>query len=283
MWRDRGRSLLAGVLLAVAFGGVAATVDPRDRSSGPPPEPREPAATPLELPAPVEPSTGRSCPAVLADPGGFALVVAGTVAVAAALAWWRDSPALGVAAGGPVLTLAVALCPPPVVVDLGTGLAALPPVGVAIEAAPPAPLLVSGFLLALVGGAALLFVVEDDRDPLDSDTADTDEAGDLERVGRAAGDAADRIEHGSAGTNPVYRAWTEMVAHLDVADPETATPGEFADAATAAGMDPDDVAELTELFEAVRYGDRDPEARAERALATLRRIEAAYADGGDED
>jgi outer membrane protein assembly factor BamB len=44
------------------------------------------------------------------------------------------------------------------------------------------------------------------------------------------------------------------------------------------GMAADDVAELTELFEAVRYGTAVPtEARETRAIAALRRIEDAYA------
>ncbi|MFD1597698.1 DUF4129 domain-containing protein [Halobellus rarus] len=79
----------------------------------------------------------------------------------------------------------------------------------------------------------------------------------------------------------MYRAWVEMTAHLDLDRPQSSTPGEFAAAAVDAGMDPDDVDELTRLFEAVRYGDeRVTDARADRAVAALRRIESAYA--GDE-
>jgi len=64
-----------------------------------------------------------------------------------------------------------------------------------------------------------------------------------------------------------------MTAALDVADPETATPGEFADAARTAGLDPDAVADLTTVFEAVRYGDEPAANHEDRALAALRRIE----------
>jgi hypothetical protein len=35
------------------------------------------------------------------------------------------------------------------------------------------------------------------------------------------------------------------------------------------------------LFEEVRYGDADPDAYEDRALATFERIEATYAEGGD--
>ena len=99
---------------------------------------------------------------------------------------------------------------------------------------------------------------------------------DREALARIAGDAADAIEHEDAHANAVYRAWERMTAALDVTDPETTTPGEFVEAATAAGLDEDDVVELTDLFREVRYGGADPELHEERALATLRRVEAAY-------
>ena len=80
--------------------------------------------------------------------------------------------------------------------------------------------------------------------------------------------------------NEVYRAWRRMTASLDVDSPETTTPREFERAAIKAGMTRDDVGALTDLFEAVRYGDREPTEDAEhRAIETLRRIEAG--DGGE--
>jgi hypothetical protein len=101
----------------------------------------------------------------------------------------------------------------------------------------------------------------------------------LEAIGAAAGEAADRIEEDAAVDNEVYRAWQEMTTSLDVDRPEASTPGEFADAAVGAGMDEADVAELTGLFEDVRYGDADATAdRERRAVEALRRIEDAYAD-----
>lgn len=98
-------------------------------------------------------------------------------------------------------------------------------------------------------------------------------------LGQAAGRAADRIAAAGADLdNEVYRAWREMTGHLDVENPAASTPAEFADAAVAAGMDREDVAELTELFEAVRYGGAAvTEDREERAVAALRRIEREYA------
>jgi len=110
------------------------------------------------------------------------------------------------------------------------------------------------------------------------DTSETEPA--AEAIGQIAGDAADRIEDETADANPVYRAWREMTAVLDAENPEATTAGEFAELAVAAGLDADDVAELTRLFEDVRYGDRDPDAYADRALDTLRRVERAYAGDG---
>jgi len=105
-----------------------------------------------------------------------------------------------------------------------------------------------------------------------------DENGDatLGAVGAAAGTAADRIEADAGFTNEVYRSYHEMTRLLEL-DPETTAPDEFADHAVAAGMAPDHVEELTRLFEEVRYGERAPGSREERAVAALRRIEAAYA------
>lgn len=149
----------------------------------------------------------------------------------------------------------------------------------------PGPALV---LTALVAGAAALWYRSDTDASLEGlghdDEGDVDGASvDLTAMGRAAGAAADRIDADADLTNEVYRAWDEMRAHLDAPDPETTAPAEFAESAVAAGMDPDDVAELTGLFAEVRYGGRDPADRADRAVAALRRIEAAYADGDGTD
>lgn len=103
---------------------------------------------------------------------------------------------------------------------------------------------------------------------------------DIGAVGRAAGEAADRIAGEADAGNEVYRAWAEMTEHLAVDGPESSTPAEFAEAAIDAGMEPDDVRELTSLFEEVRYGTVEAtEDREERAVAALRRIEAGYAEG----
>ncbi|WP_459191890.1 DUF4129 domain-containing protein [Halosimplex sp. J119] len=151
-------------------------------------------------------------------------------------------------------------------------------------------LLVVGTLVAV---AAL--VLTGNHDQTERETVEADEedpepepATDVGAIGAAAGRAADRIEATDEFENEVYRAWAAMTDHLAVDHPESSTPAEFATAATVAGMDPDDVARLTELFEEVRYGGEAPTAeREETAVETLRRIEETYAAesagaGGDD-
>ena len=136
---------------------------------------------------------------------------------------------------------------------------------------------------AVCGAALLLFVSTDDDDEASESASDADapDAADVDAVGRAAGAAADRIEADADVENEVFRAWREMTDELDVATPRSSTPAEFAAAAVDAGMDADDVGELTSLFEAVRYGGAAPtEERERRAVEALRRIEAAYTDDG---
>lgn len=146
----------------------------------------------------------------------------------------------------------------------------------------------STIVLALLGVTVLIAAVVlvratgDDSIFRGSDP-ETDESGvesataESAAVGEAAGRAADRIETDTPLSNAVYSAWKEMTTHLDLPR-ETSTPGEFAETAVASGMARDDVDELTELFEATRYGGIDAsEEREQRALAALRRIEQEYA------
>lgn len=136
-------------------------------------------------------------------------------------------------------------------------------------------------LLGLVVGALLVGLYafragaddtanEGDEQPPASDAA----------IAAAAGEAAAELESEANLDNGVYRAWAKMAGALDVDSPETSTPGEFADAALEAGLDADDVDELTALFEAVRYGTtRATPAQEQRAREALGRIEQAHSDG----
>jgi hypothetical protein len=137
-------------------------------------------------------------------------------------------------------------------------------------------------LLALAGSAFLLLVsTGDEEEPTPETEPEPPDETDVAAVGRTAGAAADRIEGDADVDNEVYRAWREMTDHVAVASPESSTPGEFAAAAVDAGMDREDVTELTALFEDVRYGGEAPTAERERrAVAALRRIERQYAEEG---
>lgn len=148
-----------------------------------------------------------------------------------------------------------------------------------VPTASPAFLVLLGVLVLVV---LVVFLRESgDDDPLDEPDASAEETADsLAAVGAAAGRAADRIRDRSQVENQVYRAWAEMTEHLDLARPETLTPAEFETQATAAGMDPAHVADLTDLFREVRYGgEAVTPAREARAVETLRKIEMAYAEG----
>jgi hypothetical protein len=146
----------------------------------------------------------------------------------------------------------------------------------------PSFLLMAGLGVALLAAVALLFVSSSGDDPEpDDQPAEPETSEDVRAVGRAAGEAADRIESTTSVDNEVYRAWREMTDHLDVSNPESSTPAEFAAAAVDAGMAREDVEELTVVFEEVRYGGESPtEERERRAVEALRNIEREYAGGG---
>ncbi len=151
------------------------------------------------------------------------------------------------------------------------------------------PTVLFGLLLAVALAVAAFMLVTGTGDSPAADDevtpADEDEGSNVAAVGRAAGAAAQRIEDGDADVeNEVFRAWGEMTALLDVPNRRAATPAEFAHSAVDAGMDRDDVDDLTTLFEEVRYGgfEATPE-RERRAVDALRSIERAYADSPEGD
>ena len=157
------------------------------------------------------------------------------------------------------------------------------------DAAPDLPLAVVAVLailaVAMVGAVLVTRGDGGDDDPFAAleDDEGEDEAGlvDVDEFAAAAGRAADRIEATDDVDNEIYRSWVEMTRHLDVPHPESSTPGEFAAAAVDAGIDREDVDELTALFERVRYGHTAATSEREnRALDALRRIDAQY--GGEE-
>ncbi|WP_396610529.1 DUF4129 domain-containing protein [Haloferax sp. S1W] len=151
------------------------------------------------------------------------------------------------------------------------------------------PTALFGLLLLVALAVALFMLVTATGDSSDSDedavpTSD-ESVPNVAAVGRAAGVAAERIESGDADVeNEVFRAWGEMTALLDVSNRASATPEEFAAVAVDAGMDRDDVTELTRLFEEVRYGGVEATVdRERRAVDALRNIEETYAESGAAD
>jgi hypothetical protein len=157
--------------------------------------------------------------------------------------------------------------------------------GQGTAAATPDPSLL---MLAVVGVAlvaALAVFVRGTGDDVVERHGDDDEgalaqAAAIASIAETAGEAADRIEASGAVDNEVYRAWREMTIDLPVERPASSTPAEFREAAVDAGMARGDVAELTDLFEEVRYGGYEAtEDREQRAVEALRRIESAYGGG----
>lgn len=154
-------------------------------------------------------------------------------------------------------------------------------------AAPSAPpLLVVGVLgVVLIGAVVLLISATGSDDELETIEEEDDgvESPDSSQFARAAERAADRIAQSNVPVdNAVYQAWAEMTALLDLSNPDTSTPMDFAESAVEAGLNPDDVKSLTTLFTEVRYGRRDPEEREELAMDILRNIESTYGTTGDE-
>jgi len=145
----------------------------------------------------------------------------------------------------------------------------------------PTSLIAILLVVAMIGVVAAVYFRnpdEEDEPPMPEDPTMDDEQRQA-AIGTAAGDAADRIEEDAALENEVYRAWAEMAEPLPVDSPETSSPAEFAEAAIDSGIAPDDVRELTDLFEEVRYGTAAAtEERERRAVDALRRIERTYAD-----
>lgn len=144
--------------------------------------------------------------------------------------------------------------------------------------------LLATFFVVFVASLLVTRTVGTSSDDDAPETLEPDVSGDTPaELADAAGRAADRIgtAEGADLENEVYRAWFEMTQLLDVERPETSTPGEFAEAATAAGLRDEHVRALTELFQSVRYGRAETTPEVEqRAVETLQQIESVYGDAG---
>jgi len=150
--------------------------------------------------------------------------------------------------------------------------------GSVVTAPPISPTMLAMVFVFLVAVSLVVMLTvtgsDETYEPVEDEEPDEpDEAA----FARAAGRAADRIEQGNDPVdNAVYRAWAEMTNLLDIPDPETSAPMDFADAAIEFGLEADDVHELAELFNEVRYGHKSAEEREDRAIEILRRVETTY-------
>ena len=101
----------------------------------------------------------------------------------------------------------------------------------------------------------------------------------LETLADYARQTATRIRKGNPLRGEVIRCYQEMdrlLARATPFKPTYLTPREFEKSLLDRGIDSEHVRQLTELFELVRYGSRDDEQLAERALTCLDQIEARY-------
>lgn len=140
--------------------------------------------------------------------------------------------------------------------------------------------------LALLTGLAVAMVYTSTRgdETFEPVTEDEEPDADAADFADAAGRAADRIEEANVPVdNAVYRAWVEMTTLLNMPNPESKTPKDFAEEAIEFGLDEDAVSELTELFVEVRYGGESPENREDRAVEILRDFQAEYSDDTSEE
>jgi len=309
--RETLRVAVVAVLCVAALGAAAATLDSA-RSTGGGVGPSDAGGEgfdddPGNAPLPLEDVGagggdfgGSFCWPFLTSPEFFALAAGVAGAVFGVTAWRRDvlvGGATVVSLGLPAFLLWLLLAP----CNTGSGeqfalggraggnnssmAQGGGMIGEATGEVPASPslLLVALLAVAVVAAAAAVVVGSgDDAVVHDDEPVPEEEEQRRAALGAVAGEAADRIAADGDVDNEVFRAWRRMVDLLDVEDPETTTPGEFAAAAVDAGVDADDAGELTRLFEDVRYGDADPTGdREERAVAALRRIEGEYADEGD--
>lgn len=150
---------------------------------------------------------------------------------------------------------------------------------------PPTVLGVAAASVLLLAVGALFFMTGNDQS-FDVVEVEEEETFDVEpdSIAQSAGRAADRIEESDVPVdNAVYRAWREMTGLLEIENPESAPPVEFADRAVESGLDEAKVRELTDLFRDVRYGEKSATGREDRAVEILRDIEQAYRETSEQD
>lgn len=105
-------------------------------------------------------------------------------------------------------------------------------------------------------------------------------------VAEQAAETARRIRDGSPLQGEVIRCYREMDLLLSKQrriSPAYLTPREFADSLREMGIQSEHVQQLTELFELVRYGNRDDQSMAQQALTCLDGLRSVYGPKEDHD
>jgi len=126
---------------------------------------------------------------------------------------------------------------------------------------PPLGQVVAGFAVFLLASIAVLYRLT---------RGDADDGGDAPSDPEPTAPPADRVTLGAdvPATNDVYRTWAALCRAAPLA-PAGRTPAEVAEAAVGDGYGAETVAELTDVFCAVRYGDAAATSERERRAREL--------------
>ncbi|MCK4570732.1 DUF4129 domain-containing protein [Candidatus Bipolaricaulota bacterium] len=163
------------------------------------------------------------------------------------------------AAPGPLIPEAVIANPPAWSLALAAGAVALLVLGV--------------FTFLVIRWLAFRQYVEQRKIELADITAEQ------QAIAVQAANTAMRIRQGNSLQGEVIRCYREMDALLSKRrniKPTYLTPREFADSLEELGIQTEHIRQLTELFELVRYGERDDQSLAQQALACLDRLRSVY-------
>ncbi len=172
----------------------------------------------------------------------------------------------------------------------GSAVATAPEIPEAIVANPPTwsiALAAGGLAVFLLGTIAVLtlrsLAVRNKIRHARLEDATMDREEEQRAFAQQAGDTAQRIRNGEPLHGEVVRCYREMDRLLSKRRrlrPTYLTPREFQSALETLGIRSEHIAQLTRMFELVRYGRRDDESLANEALACLDQLQSAY--GGEE-
>ena len=164
-----------------------------------------------------------------------------------------------VAAPGPQIPESAVSNPPTWTLALAAGLVAL--------------LFLGAFAFLALRWLAFLKVVEQRR------IEQANIAAEQQALAEQAAETAARIRQGRSLQGEVIRCYREMdqlLSRRRRVKPTYLTPREFADSLGELGIEITHIRQLTEMFELVRYGERDDQCMAQQALACLDKLQSVY-------